>query len=429
MRIAYITPGAAGMYCGSCLNDNTLASALIKSGQDVALVPIYTPIRTDEEDVSIHRVFYGAVNVYLEQRSALFRHTPWLLDRLLASPRVLNWAAGHGTSVDAKDLGDLTLSVLRGEEGNQRKELERLVDWLRDEYRPDLVHLSNSMLVGMARGIRGELGVPVLCSVQGEDIFLEELDEPYYAQVRETLRERVRDADGFIATSRYYLDYMTSYLGVAADRMHHVPLGVKLGGHGAESAPASEPFVIGYLARICPEKGLHLLVQAFKQLADAVGAPNIRLTIAGWLGSRDRAYFDGIMDQVRAWELEEAVDYRGEIGRDEKIAFLSSIHVLSVPTTYKEPKGRFVLEALASSVPVVQPRHGAFPELIEATGGGLLVEPDSPQALAAGLRALMDDPSRRAELGCMGREAVRRAYSDEAMARRTVEVYERYLRD
>ncbi len=115
MKLAYITPGAAGMYCGSCLHDNALASALIRLGHEVALIPIYTPIRTDEQDVSIPRVFYGAVNVYLEQKSALFRHTPWLIDRLLASPRVLQWAAGHGTSVDAKKLGDLTLSMLQGE--------------------------------------------------------------------------------------------------------------------------------------------------------------------------------------------------------------------------------------------------------------------------------------------------------------------------
>jgi hypothetical protein len=155
-------------------------------------------------------VFYGAIGVYLEQRSALFRHTPWLVDRLLASPPLLKWASSHGTSIEAKDLGDMTLSVLRGEEGNQRKELERLVGWLRDDYRPDLVHLSNSMLVGMARRIRAELDVPVLCSVQGEDIFLEELDEPYHTEVRETLRERARDANGFVSTSRYYTDYMMS---------------------------------------------------------------------------------------------------------------------------------------------------------------------------------------------------------------------------
>jgi len=427
MKLAYITPGAAGMLCGSCLNDNTLAKALIRRGQEVALIPIYTPIRTDEEDVSIGRVFYGAIGVYLEQRSALFRHTPWLVDRLLASPPLLKWASSHGTSIEAKDLGDMTLSVLRGEEGNQRKELERLVGWLRDDYRPDLVHLSNSMLVGMARRIRAELDVPVLCSVQGEDIFLEELEEPYHTEVRETLRERARDANGFVSTSRYYTDYMTSYLALPPERMHHVALGVNLEGFEPGAGLPSEPFTIGYLARICPEKGLHLLVEAFKHLVDATGADRVRLMIAGWLGPRDRAYLDGIMDQIRAWGLEQAVDYRGEIDRREKIDFLSSIHVLSVPTSYKDPKGRFVLEALACGVPVVQPNHGAFPEMIEATGGGLLVEPDSPQALAAGLQELMSDPARRAELGRQGRAAVRDEFTDEAMARRMLDVYRGYL--
>ncbi len=427
MRLAYITPGAAGMYCGSCLHDNALALALIQLGHEVALIPIYTPIRTDEEDVSISRVFYGALNVYLEQKSALFRHTPWLVDRLLASPRVLRWVAGRGSAVDAKKLGALTLSMLQGEEGKQRKELDRLVSWLRDEYRPDLVHLSNSMLVGMARRFRSELGVPVLCSVQGEDIFLEELAEPFHSRVRETLRERARDVDGFVSTSRYYVEYMSEYLSLPADKLHHVPLGVSLDNFETRPAPGETPFVIGYLARICPEKGLHLLVAAFKQLCEATGAERLRLRVAGWLGQRDRPYLDGIMDQVREWGLEGVVDYRGEVDRQGKIDFLSSLHVLSVPTTYRDPKGRFVLEALASGVPVVQPRHGAFPEMIEATGGGLLVEPDSADALATGLRSLMDDPARRMELGRRGREAVRRDFGAHSMARRTLEVYARYL--
>jgi glycosyltransferase involved in cell wall biosynthesis len=417
------------MYCGSCLNDNALAAALIRLGHDVGLIPIYTPIRTDEEDVSLDRVFYGAVNVYLEQKSALFRHTPWLVDRLLASPRVLHWASSRGASVDAKNLGDLTLSVLQGEQGNQRKELDRLVAWLRDDFRPDLVHLSNSMLVGMARRIRDELRVPVLCSVQGEDIFLEELSEPYHTQVREVLRERAKDVDGFLSTSRYYVDYMIEYISLPPKKMHHVPLGVNIEGFGeGGGAPGESPFVIGYLARICPEKGLHLLVAAFKQLTDELGPDRLRLRVAGWLGQRDRPYFDGIMDQVKEWGLENVVDYRGEVDRQAKIEFLSSLHVLSVPTTYRDPKGRFVLEALASGVPVVQPRHGAFPEMIEATGGGLLVEPDSADALASALGALRKDPVRRKELGRKGRESVRRDFSAEAMARRTLEVYEQYLR-
>ena len=182
-----------------------------------------------------------------------------------------------------------------------------------------------------------------------------------------------------------------------------------------------------YLARICPEKGLHLLVAAFKQLCEETDAERLRLKVAGWLGQRDRPYLNGIMDQVKEWGLEGIVDYRGEVDRQGKIDFLSSLHVLSVPTIYKDPKGRFVLEALASGVPVVQPRHGAFPEMIEATGGGLLVEPDSADALATALRSLMDDPVRRAELGRRGRDSVRRDFDAPSMARRTLEVYEQYL--
>jgi glycosyltransferase involved in cell wall biosynthesis len=431
VKIAYITAGAAGMYCGSCMHDNTLAKALIRQGCDVALVPIYTPIRTDEQDVSIDRVFYGAINVYLEQKSALFRHTPWLVDRLLGGKRILEWASRRGSSsVDAKDLGALTLSMLQGEEGRQSKELERLVAWLRDDFRPDIVQLSNSMLLGMARRIREELSVPVLCSVQGEDIFLEDLEEPYKSDVARTLRERAADASGFIAPSGYYVDVMKSFLDVPAERMHLVPLGLDLGGFGGRTEePAPQPFRIGYLARICPEKGLHLIVDAFRRLADEVGRDRVRLDVAGYLGERDRTYHDSIVDQVAAWGLDSVVRFHGEVDREQKIAFLDSLHVLSVPTVYREPKGLFVLEAMASGVPVVQPRHGAFPEVIEATGGGLLVEPESASDLAGTLGRLMGDAELRAKLGHAGREAVLGAYNDDAMAANTRAVYERYLGD
>jgi glycosyltransferase involved in cell wall biosynthesis len=428
MKLAYITPGAAGMYCGSCLHDNTLASALIRQEHDVALVPIYTPIRTDEENVSMDRVFYGAINVFLEQKSALFRHTPWLVDRLLSTPRMLNWASGHGTSIDATELGDMTLSVLQGEEGKQAKELDRLCDWLADEYRPDLVHLSNSLLLGLVRKLKERLGVPVICSVQGEDIFLEELKEPYRTQVHDAIRERAQDADGFVSTSKYYVGYMTDYLALPPDRMNHVPLGVKLADFARiEPLKDGSPFVIGYLARICPEKGLHLLVQAVKHLVDAHGPQAVKLRVAGYLGQRDRAYLEGVMDQVKAWGLEQVVEIVGEVDLAGKLELLSSIHVLSVPTTYLDPKGRFILESLACGVPVVQPDHGAFPEMVQSTGGGLLVEPGDPQALATAFRQLMEQPERRRQLGAAGREVIQRDYSDDALARRTLEVYARYL--
>ncbi len=429
MKIAQITPGAAGMICGSCLHDNTLASALIRMGHDVALIPIYTPIRTDETDVSIDRVFYGAINVYLEQKSALFRHTPRLVDWVLDAPKLIGWASRRNVSIDPRDLGALTLSMLQGEEGKQRKELEKLVSWLRDEYRPDVVHLSNSMLLGMARRIRQELNVPVFVSIQGEDIFLDELTEPYGTQVRKVMQERAAEVSGIVSTSRYYAEHMAERLDVPAGEIHHVPLGISLDGYlDPDPAPHGDPFTIGYLARICPEKGLHLLVEAFRRLVERTGEQAWRLRFAGYLGQRDQAYFDGIMDQVRSWGIESMVEHLGEIDREGKLDFLRSLHVLSVPTTYRDPKGLFVLESMASGVPVVQPRHGAFPEIVEATGGGLLVEPGSAEALADAIAGLWANEPRRLELGRRGRAAVRRDFNDESMSRATVEVYRSHLR-
>ncbi len=423
MKIAFISAGAAGMYCGSCLQDNTLAAALKKLGHDVTLIPTYTPMKTDDQDVSTGRIFYGAINIYLQQKAALFRHLPRSLDRLLNRPWLLDLAIRLGTSTDPRALGALTLSVLQGEAGRQTRELGILVDWLRDGHRPQVVHLTNSMFLGLTRTLKKELGVPVICSLQGEDLFVEGLNPPYRDQVLAALRERARDADGFIATCRAYARFMSRWLEVPEDKMHVVPLGLNLQGHEAAQPGGDEPFVIGYLARICPEKGLHLLAEAFRDLAARVGRDKVRLRVAGYLGPRDRAYLSDVRSRLRDWGLLEVCDFLGEVDRAGKLRFLQTLHVLSVPTVYRDPKGRFVLEALASGVPVVQPRHGAFPELIEETEGGLLVEPESSAALAEGLLALMRDPERRRELGHRGRDAVYNGRGDRAMAEATLDVY------
>lgn len=429
MKIAYITAGAAGMYCGSCIHDNTLAAALIAKGHDVALMPTYTPTRTDEEDVSMDRVFYGAVNVYLEQKSAIFRHIPQALHRWLDAPRLLDWVSGRGVSIDATKLGDMTLSVAMGEEGNQRRELDELVAWLRDEFRPDIVHITNSMFLGLAGPLKRELGVPVLCSLQGEDIFLDDLAEPFKGRVHRQLQEHARDVDGLVAPCGYYADFMADYLAVRRDKVHVVPLGIKLDGHRLAPARrrAGAPFVVGYLARICPEKGLHDLVEAVALLADRHGKDAVRLRAAGYLGKRDEAYLEGVRARVTALGLDEVFDYAGEVSRNEKIALLQSIDVLSVPTTYKDPKGLFVLESLSNGVPVVQPAHGSFPEMIEATGGGRLSRPGSTESLADELEALLLDADACYELGRRGAETVAQRFSEETMADTTLAVYAHFL--
>jgi glycosyltransferase involved in cell wall biosynthesis len=416
------------MYCGTCLHDNTLAAALKKLGHRVTLIPTYTPLRTDEEDVSIDHVFYGAINVFLQQGNALFRHLPRLADALLDRPWLLDLASRSAGSTDPGGLGAMTLSVLEGEEGKQSRELHKLLDFLA-KLDPEIVHLTNSMFLGLAGPIRRELGIPVLCAVQGEDLFLRGLHEPFRDQVLAKLRQRARDASGFLAACQYYADHMIELLDVPREKMHVIPLGLKLEGHGSQQPERAGdgPFTVGYLARIAPEKGLHVLAEAFHRLARDVGKENVQLRAAGWMGARDRDYFRDVQRNLTSWGLQDRFEYLGEVDRDGKIRFLTSLDVLSVPTTYQEPKGLFVLEALANGVPVAQPRHGAFPELMEWTGGGVLVEPDSPAALAQALAGLRSDPERRRQLGRQGKEAVHRDFGPEVMAERTLKLYESLL--
>jgi glycosyltransferase involved in cell wall biosynthesis len=424
MKIVYLAAGAAGMYCGSCLHDNTLAAALLALGEDVLLVPTYTPLRTDEESVSDSHLFFGGINVYLQQKSSFFRHTPWFVDALLDHPSILNWATKGGPNIEAERLGDLTVSMLQGEHGRQLKEIRKLVRWLKREAKPDVVHLSNAMLLGMAREVR-KLGIPVVCSLSGEDIFLEKLAQPFYGQARAALRERAREIDVFVALNNYYADFMADYLEVPRARIHVIPHGLNLAGHGTRRNSADGIFTIGYLARICPDKGLHNLIAAAELLLDDSSLPPFRIRAGGYLGEMDRPYLDTIQKRVEGWKTPDAFRYVGELTRTEKIALLQGLHVMSLPTVYHESKGLSVLEALANAVPVVLPEHGTFPELIEHTGGGLLHSPGKPQALAEQLKRLLQNPRRAAELGARGQQVVHRDYSAAGMAEATRDLYRR----
>lgn len=431
MKIAYIAAGAAGMYCGSCLHDNTLARALIELGEDVVLIPTYTPIRTDEADVSHERVFFGGINAYLQQKIPLFRYTPRWIDRLLDHPRLLNLVSKRSSSVDPAKLGDLTVSMLQGELGNQSKEVNKLVAWLIDEVQPDVVHLSNSMLLGMARKIAERCGPPVICSLSGEDIFLEKLTSPHYEQARKLLKERAAEVAAFTTLNGYYADFMAEYLDVDRAKMHIVPHGLDLEGYPA-SLPNGEglatgPQRIGYLARICHDKGLHLLVDACEQLTQTHPDLNFELHTAGYLGSGDRDYFHKLQQSVNRGPLAGRFHYAGELDRSQKIAFLNSLHVFSTPTVYQESKGLPAIEAMAAGVPVVLPDHGSFSELVSETAGGLLHAPEDPQHLAEQLARLLTEAEHATKLATAGHQHVHTHRTSQQMAKQTLALYKQLL--
>jgi glycosyltransferase involved in cell wall biosynthesis len=424
MKILYITAGAAGMYCGSCLRDNALAAQLIAQGHDVSLVPIYTPILTDETDVSQHRVFFGGISVYLQQHMSLFRKTPWLLDKLWDSNFALKMASRRSIPVNPRLLGELTVSMLEGENGHQSKELLKLIHWLRSESTPDVINIPNSLLISLARPIKEALGRPVCCTLQGEDLFLSGLEDSYRSRSLELIRANIEFVDGFIAVSHYYAEYMSRYLRIPEKKINVVPLGINVEGFKSVERPASEIFKIGFFARVAPEKGLHVLCEAYRRMRSRTDAPKARLEAAGYLAPEHKPYLKAIEQQMKEWGYGDEFHYRGALDRREKIEFLQSLNVVSVPATYDEPKGISLLEAMACGVPVVQPRRGAFTEVIEKTRGGLLVEPDAADGLADGLLSIWKNRALAEELGRNGFEGVRMHYGVARMADRALEVYD-----
>ncbi len=428
MKIAYLGAGAAGRYCGACLHDNTLATALGKLGEEILLIPTYTPLRTDEENVSYSRVFFGGVNVFLQQKSALFRHTPWFVDAVFDSPRLLAWLSRRSSGMEARQLGELTISTFQGEHGRQRKEINKLIHWLATDFKPDVVHLSNSMLAGCARQIRQRLGVPIVCSLAGEDIFIEGLSEPHYSEARKLLKERARDIDAFVALNHYYADFMAEYLDVSRDSIEVIRHGLNLAGHGTRPPRAGRSdstATVGYFARVAPEKGLHLLAEAFALLVQDKSLPPLRLRVAGYKSAADEPYLEAVVRRTQQLGLGNRFEYAGELDRAEKIKFLQSLDLMAVPTIYRESKGISVLEAWANAVPVVLPAHGTFPEYVKDTGGGVLCEPESPQSLADKLGELIRDPALADDLGRRGQAAIRQRYTAETMATLHRDLYRR----
>jgi glycosyltransferase involved in cell wall biosynthesis len=428
MRIAFITAGAAGMYCGSCMRDNTLVTALRRLGHDALLIPAYMPIKVDEPDASEKKVFFGGINIYLEQKFWLFRHTPRFLDRLFNFRWLLKAISRFAVRARYRDQARLTVSMLQGTHGKQAKEVEALVGYLKDE-KPDVVLFTNALLSGVIPAVKQALGVPIFVTLQGDDIFLDELRDPDRARCCELIRENGRSVDGYVSTSTYYADHMATYLGVPRESIHVVLPGINLAGHGGPARPRGErPLTVGYFARICPEKGFHRAVEAFIKMRQQPGAPAAKLKASGWLGPNNQQYYADQVKRLEAAGLAADFEHVECPTHEDKVRFMRSIDVLCVPTVYREPKGLYVLEAWANGVPVVLPAHGSFPELVESTGGGLLVAPDSIDELADRLRTMLTDAALRERAGRAGEAAVRERFTAEVMARDTVALIQRIAR-
>ncbi|MBL9200540.1 MAG: glycosyltransferase family 4 protein [Opitutaceae bacterium] len=417
MKIVFLTAGTGSYYCGACMRDNTLARELHRAGHDVTIAPMYLPLILDETTLDNARdvpVFFGGINVFLQQKLALFRHTPAWFDRMLNGTGLLKWAARRSHMTSARTHGEMMLEMLNVDESPLRKELDKLLEWLTGVVKPDLICLSNALLVGFAGELRRRLGAPIVTFFQGEDTFLDGLPEPYRSRAWAALKARLPASDLLISPTRFYADYMAPRLGLASADIAVVPNGIRLDGFSVADAPPAPP-VIGYLARMSRDKGLDLLVEAFIALSRDLGDTTTRLHIAGAATAGDEPLIAQLKHRLADAGLAGRIEWLPNVTREQKIAFLRGLTLFSVPTAYPEAFGLYVVEAMACGVPVVQPATAAFPELIGAAGGGACVPPRDAGALARAWRDLLADAPRRTALGRAGRLGVEKCFSAPTM--------------
>jgi len=391
MKIAYITPGSGdNFYCQNCFRDDELLTSMLILGHDVRKIQMYLPSGLNHSGVPGTPVFYGAVNLYLREKVPIYRHAPSWLERAFDSQAMLRYAAKKSGSTSASGLEGMTISMLHGEEGKQ------------------------------------DVGACVVCSLQDENEWVDEMDESQQTVVWSLMAEKSRDVDLFIASSRYYSEKSQQKLDLPAERIQVINGGINLQGYERSDLPFDPP-VIGYMCRMSEYFGLGIVVDAFLELKKDARFQNLRLHMSGGYTGLDKPFVDRQVARITEQGWQDDIRIFREFDKKHRIPFLKSLTMLSVPVPSGEAFGAYQVEALAAGVPVVQPDVGCYPEFVEATQGGIIFRPNTGEALAEAAASLLLDPDRVRRLGEQGRNAVLAHYSMDDMARNTLNIYERIL--
>jgi len=423
MQIVHIVPGSGGsFYCGNCLRDSTYIKGLKGAGLEVVKVPMYLPIFADEHDLGDIPVFYGAISLYLKHSFPIFQKAPPWLDRLLNSGPALKFAAGMAGSTNAKGLEDMTISMLLGELGDQKKELDHLVDWIAEHCNADVIHLSNALLLGLAKRIKERLDVLVVCTLQDEDVWVNAMDNVFGERTWELMSERARDVDAFFAVSEYFAKKMQKQLNIPSSKLYTQHIMVNPDDYKYINTKEKTP-TIGYISRMCEENGLEVLIDAFILLKKDSSYKNTRLVITGGKTGDDDKFLRRIKKKIDRSGVQPSIDFHKDFEEDGRHDFFRKVSMVSVPVLEGEAFGLYLLESIASGVPVVQPALGAFPEIIDLAGGGITYHPNSPQELAESLKSLLNDSGKLSELSENGRKGIEKHFNIQDQALKMVDLY------
>ncbi|MDE5421995.1 glycosyltransferase family 4 protein [Ancylomarina sp. DW003] len=428
MNILQIIPGSGGsFYCGNCLRDDKFHLAMKKQGHEVTKIPMYLPLFSDEHDLNEIPVFYGAISIYLKQLYPIFRHAPAWLDRLLNSGPMLKLAANMAGSTSAKGLEEMTTSMLMGEEGKQKDELNRMVSWMAEYLKPDVIHLSNALLLGLAPRMRKDFpNTVIMCSLQDEDVWVDAMKDSFRDKIWGLMSTKAEDVDAFIAVSDFYakvsLEKMklpaekvfTNYLGVDAEEYRCVPSNTKERN-------------IGYISRMCEANGFDIMVDAFILLKKNTAFSDVKLILTGGSTGDDKALIKQIQQKLKEEKLNNQVEFYEDFDGEGRHEFFAKVKMISVPVRNGEAFGLYLLESMASGVPVVQPKLGAFPEIVEKSKGGIIYENNSPEELAAALKELLGREDKLQELSVNARLGVEKEFNIYTQTDRLIDIYNKFL--
>jgi glycosyltransferase involved in cell wall biosynthesis len=425
MNIIQIIPGSGGsFYCGNCLRDSKYVDALRKQGHQVVKIPMYLPLFSDEHDITDIPIFYGAISTYLKQVYPIFRKMPDWFEKLLDSKPMMKMAASMAGSTRAKGLEDMTISMLLGEQGEQKEELDKMVNWIAEHCKPDIIHISNALLLGLARRLKEKTGVPVLCSLQDEDVWVDAMQPKFQQKIWDLMHERAEDVDALVAVSNFFAETMKKLMNLSDEKMHTFYLGVDAEDYHFISTK-EKPRNVGYISRMCHENGFDILVDAFIQLKKKPGFEDVKLIATGGSTGDDAKYIKEQKRKIRENNLDDSFEIIDEFEGDTRHDFFKKVSLISVPVRIGEAFGMYLLESMASGVPVVQPALGAFPEIVGLSGGGVTYMPNSPEKLSETWAELLSNPEKMEKLSHDGYEGTKKKFNIHNHAAEIIGLYEK----
>jgi glycosyltransferase involved in cell wall biosynthesis len=425
MKIVYLITGSGGsFYCGNCYRDMIYLRAIRKvNGINATAIPLYLPPdKTTIESGLDKNVFFGAISMYMREKIPGFKHMPSFIEKLVDSGPMLRMAAGAAGTTRTEGLEEMTLNMIRGGNTFPEKEINRLVDYLLKDGKPDIIHLSNALIIGIARQLKKKMDVKIVCSLLNEDDWIDEMAEPYQTNAWELIGKEAANVDAFITPSKYYKELFISKTGMSGENFHIIPLSIDTGGISLARNEHVWP-ALGYFCRINSQNGFDKLVDAFIKIKHENSIPGLTLHVSGGYTGDDKPFINKQLKKIKVSGLESSVTIYPEFQGISKEEFFRSINVMSVPVRKHDGYGLYLIEAIGDGVPVVQPATGAFPEIIEKTSGGITYTPDTIDELSKSLVSLFNNKELIKQLGKTGKEKVRSELTLDKMSEKLSLVY------